>query len=66
MEWKRYPDNKPEKDILALVFNQKGYMDMCIVSYQYAWDIWVHYHDRDSFVLDISHYIEIPERPRIL
>lgn len=53
---------KPEHDITALVINTKGWMDIEKATYYKSDDSWVCYSTR-SYVLEITHYLPIPERP---
>lgn len=66
MEWIELKDKKPDKDIVALVCNEKGYMWRAEAIYDAYYDIWKlsdpNY--RESLTLDITHYIEIPPIPR--
>lgn len=64
-EWIEFPKNKPQSDIVALVFNEKGFMRGLKAIYHSRCDTWVLYDPKslDSFTLEVTHYFPIPEYP---
>jgi hypothetical protein len=66
MEWISIKDKKPEDDCFAVVYNNKGWMGMKNAHYYKNCDIWRLLDDyiRDSILLDITHYIQLPAPPR--
>jgi hypothetical protein len=65
--WLRYPENKPENDIVALVAHEKGWMSNEHAIYRATDGVWTHYDPnyRSTLLLDITHYLPIPIAPRI-
>lgn len=65
--WKKYPENKPEKNIEAIVYNDKGWMHEQKASYRSKEDIWVILYpclgSSNFLTLNVTHYLEIPTRP---
>jgi hypothetical protein len=67
MEWIKYPENKPSSTVIALVYNQKGWMHGSAKAvYHERYDCWVlcdpNY--RESLTLEVSHYLPLPEPPK--
>lgn len=65
-EWKKYPENKPERDIVCLVFNSKGWMSDIRAIYHYGYDVFTLRDNnyRENLTLEVTHYLETPEPPR--
>jgi len=65
MEWINFEEKKPDNMILALVFNQKGWMSDVMAMYHPDQETWVLYDPnyRITLTLQITHYLEIPTPP---
>lgn len=62
-EWIAVKDKKPDNDIFALVANEKGWMRNIKALYFSKDDVWSLYDPNyhETLLLEVSHYIEIPE-----
>jgi hypothetical protein len=65
MNWISVKDKKPDHDCVAVVYNNKGWMGMKNAFYYKDYDVWKLEDDsiRDSILLDITHYIQLPAPP---
>lgn len=66
MEWIRVKDRLPENDAVVIVCNEKGYMSYTRALYNKSSNSF-HLYDpnyRDSLLLEVSHWIQLPELPR--
>ena len=63
MNWIDFRKEKPKKDITAIVFNEKGYMNGVgvIGMYSVNYDVWNLYDPnyRESLTLEVTHYLPI-------
>lgn len=56
-------DNPPKKDMVCLVWNEKGWMNAVKARYHHHYDVFV-LHDssyRESITLEVTHYMPIPD-----
>jgi hypothetical protein len=68
MEWVDFREQKPEKMIMALVFNEKGWMTVIRATYHPKQEAWLLYdpHYREPVLLEVTHYLEIPTQPPLI
>jgi hypothetical protein len=63
--WIDFNEKKPDRLIIAIVCNIKGWMSYILATYHPIDDVWVlvdpNY--RHSIVLEVTHYIELPRLP---
>ena len=66
MEWIKFSDKMPETDIIALVSNAKGWMSDAKAIYHKRENVWVlsDPNQRNSYTLEVTHYLTIPQCPR--
>ena len=68
--WIDFREKKPECDITAIVFNEKGHMSGgCVHAIYYTvYDVWCLYDPnyRESLTLEVTHYLPIPKTPKII
>lgn len=61
---------KPTKDIIAIVYNVKGFMpsNKYTAAYHHKYDIWQWINDSgiDCPPLDITHYFPLPDPPPLI
>lgn len=66
MQWIK-AENKPMHDILAFVYNSKGWINNYILAnYHHRYDVWVinSRDGRDTYTLEITHYCPAPDFPK--
>lgn len=65
MTWIDFRLKKPETDITAWIANEKGWMYDMKATYHKNEDAWIANIPlfRHSLVLEVTHYIEIPDYP---
>jgi len=68
MSWISVKDKLPDNDCECLVHNEKGWMHLIRASFRYNYNVFIYHdiHSHEMLVLEVTHYIEIPEPPRYL
>ncbi len=64
-EWINFKEKKPSELTVALVFNERGFLNNVKAIYHPRYDVWALFDPnyRESIVLDVTHYLPIPEHP---